>query len=161
MKSGLIICCLLTGLALTCAGQDVIEIKPGKVEDDSRLRYGWSYSEILPDGTSMRWIEKSEAEIVIPLTGGKAYTVELTAMPIHFDARIQNVGIFLNHHFIKEWLMNTNVTMNTYTAVLPAKWVRDGENRIIFRVGYKHRPDNDPRSLSVAVECIRFVKNPS
>ncbi len=146
------------GLVSVILAAEPIEIEVGHLPDDSVLLYGWSpRGERMTNGGSMRWIMKSEGEMAVSLVGDTNYELQISAMPVICDQRIQNMGLFLNGHYIKEWVLGTNSVMSTYTAFLPAKWVKSGENSLLFRAGFVYRPEGDPRELSIALHTLLFT----
>jgi hypothetical protein len=144
-------------LLMKARAESPVVIEPGNAETEGVLQYGWSYAEQVAGGGTRRWIEGYEGEILLPgLSAGTAYQLDVDAMPICRDLKIQNMGLFFNGKYLDEWIMNTNGTFEVYRTRVPGGWVKV-ENRLILRGGFVHSPEGEPRELSIAVRRISLT----
>ena len=148
------LCLAVTGVLAGDARQSPLVIEPALAQEEVDLIYGWSRAEPDRSGTTWRWIEKLEGELLFDLEDPHDATFAIEAKPLVMHKRIQNMGLFVNGRFIKEWVMGTEGAFLTYSARVSARHLRRGRNRLILRAGYKGSPGSDPRELSIAVRRI-------
>lgn len=153
---------LIGGAALGGAGPNVggrlpaaIVIDVGTEEATAHLGYGWSRLE--RDGErTFSWIKRLEADVWFELERGRALELSVTAAPLYLSQRRQNIGVYVNDHFLVEWLCPHAPRYETFRARIPAEVLREGKNRLVLRMGYKRSIGPDRRELSLAVDRMRL-----
>jgi len=68
--------------------------------------------------------------------------------------RRQMVGIYVNNHFVSEWIMPDHPKLAYFSTTIPRQFVLAGKNRITLRMGYQFSVRPDPRKLALAVDRI-------
>jgi|GEM_PF-1427561 len=141
--------------------EDAVFLDIGTDPTREFLGHGWSRNE----GNwkhNIAWIKQIEADLDISLDAIAAtnYDVYIAAAPLP-DMRLrQNFGLYVNGHFVDEWLCTERQINRTYQATIPAKWLRLGKNRFTIRVGHLSKaPGNDSRELGIQVD--KFLLRPA
>lgn len=134
----------------------VVEINVGTLEAREFLGFGWSRPEgNRADPRTFTWIKRKEADVWFEMEDVQGdMTLQLTAAPLYINHLKQNVGVYLNGTFIKEWFCPHDADFHTYEAQLPAALFKMGRNRLILRVGYLREVPGDERKLGLAVDRI-------
>ena len=133
-----------------------ILIDVGNPEYRAHLGYGWSRDEKSRDRTAA-WIKRMEADVFFdaPATD-RPLTLEIETRIFPVKDKRQNVGIYLNGHFIGEQICEDTIKFQTLAYTLPAEHVVAGKNRLIIRIGYLARPKGDGRKVGIFVDQIRI-----
>jgi hypothetical protein len=121
------------------------------------LGFGWSIRE-REGKRGFRWVSHLEADILFDLKTAADLDLWVTAAPLYLAHRRQNIGVYINDRFVTEWLCPDSPAYSDYHAVIPAKRLKVGPNRLTFRMGYRRRMGSDRRELSLAVERILLRK---
>ncbi len=130
-----------------------IVIDVPSVKAKKRLGFGWGHR-CRAMGKMVRWISRMEGEFRVKLVSGQAYKIEMTAAPQYLHYRRQNIGIYVNNHFVSEWVFPDDPGFTDFEAVIPGKYIKDGKNVIVFRVGYLRHIRPNPKEIAVAVHQI-------
>ena len=151
---------LCMGLSLVAAGelpglgdQGELVIDVGRRRALVHLGFGWSQRESVP-GRTFSWIKRLEADVWFHLDTVADLELELTAAPLYLGHRRQNIGVFLNNHFVTEWVCPDSPEYADYRVAVPADVLREGKNRLTLRMGYRRLPEGDERELALAVDKI-------
>ena len=140
--------------AAECGAGAVLAVRPGDEADSGKLGYGWSSPERLSDGSTMRWIEKREGDLLLLIQEPAAYHLAVEIMPMLADRRIQQVGLYVNNRFLVEWPIEPIARFQWFETDVPSEYFQSGTNVLTIRSGYKSSPKADPRTLSLAVKQV-------
>ncbi len=130
-----------------------IIIDVGGDEPEGSMGFGWSRKES-DHVRTFRWIEGLEADVWFDLEESTDLRLRIKAAPLYIGWKRQNIGIYVNQRFLKEWVCPDSHEFAEYSVDIPGYYLRDGSNRMILRLGYSHRIGRERRELSLAVEKI-------
>ncbi len=159
-----LVCLMMVG-GIACAHADeensvhepdpIWSVNVGGGEDDAVLGVGWSRREYIA-GRRSRWMIRMEGDIWVELEKTPDMTVHFTAAIPHLDWRRQRIGLFVNNRFLTDWQAPDDHHFHEYTAHVPAAYLREGTNRLTYRVAYRTRIGRDSRPLALAVDTIEL-----
>ena len=92
--------------------------------------------------------------MLFDLGGVSDAELTFTAAPLYLDWRRQVVGVYVNSHFVKEWLCPDNGDFHDYQVLIPAGFLKQGRNVLTFRMAYQRNQPPDRRELSLNVKRI-------
>ena len=121
--------------------------------DESYLGFGWSRGEGRAE-RRFRWIKRMEADVWVELDKVSAVDIWFKAAPLYLNWRRQVVGLYVNNHFVSEWVCPDQPGESVYHARIPAETLRTGRNRLTFRMAYRKHHRRDRRELALKVETI-------
>ena len=161
---------LLGLLPLQLLGQDVSkpfdpvnDFKEGDIYLDfgrkpvmDKMGYGWGDNSH-HRGWSGRWITHHEADLVFELKTIADYAITLRASPALKMDKLQPIGLFINNHFVEQWLCPFEVNTKVFKGVVPAERLVLGENKLTLRIGYTTVPGGgEQRRLGLNVDYIHL-----
>ncbi|MDY0041505.1 MAG: hypothetical protein RBS57_14430, partial [Desulforhabdus sp.] len=137
-------------------------IDVGSPEFDPYLMQGWSFNEVLEDGTTFRWVQGKNASLTVFLIDTANLKMELKALPFLYpNSPLQEVTVSINDHVVGRIGM-ANATWQLFEVDIPRNILRKGLNTIDLMFSSSASPSEvstdsaDPRSLSVAFDVIGF-----
>jgi hypothetical protein len=120
------------------------------------LGYGWSHWEGTPGGVAC-WTNKRESDLKVTLDEPEARTFRMRISPCVNFEKDQNVALYINNRFVKEWVLPRDPAMAWYEAAVPATFFKASENTVTFRVGYIMSPGGgEKRKLGICVDKVEF-----
>jgi hypothetical protein len=121
------------------------------------LGFGWSRGErIRGTGGVFQWVKRLEADVWFDVADPADTDLWLRAAPLYLQYQRQNIGVYVNGRFLKEWVCPDKPDYTDYHLVIPAEALKVGRNRLILRMGYRKRMGRDQRELALAVDTIVF-----
>lgn len=156
------LCFLLSGYSVqsdeewTAANDNArarVVIDVGGDEPEGSMGFGWSYKE-RDHVRTFRWIEHMEADVWFEREEVGEMKLRVEAAALHVEGMRQNIGVYINHAFITEWVCPDHHEFTMYHIRIPRQHLRPGNNRLTLRVGYRHRIERERRELGLAVERI-------
>jgi len=137
----------------TVPGDLLIDV--GSRAAQEHLGFGWSRGERTRElGIIFQWIKCLEADVWFDVETVSDVDLWVRAAPLHLPWKRQNVGVFVNGHWLTEWVCPDDPAYSDYYVRIPADALEVGRNRLIFRMGYRKRMGRDKRELALAVDTI-------
>ena len=136
-----------------------IIIDVGTTEHRDHLGYGWSRNEH-SKGRTAAWIKAMEADVFFDAASASTHSLEIETRIFPVKDKRQNVGIYLNGHFISEQACKDQIPFQNLTYTLPAEHIIHGKNRLIIRIGHLARPKGDGRKVGLFVDKITITPTP-
>ncbi len=151
---------LWASLPLPAACAASLKIYPGVEPPDPRLGFGWGAAETLR-GRPLRWINHLEAEVWFDAVASRDLALAVLAMPMTPTDEQQIVAVLVNGRFVTEWRCPLGDTWGRkYAARIPARYLRDGRNRLVLRMGFRRARTDDPDADDVALAVAKIILAP-
>lgn len=123
--------------------------------DEDALGFGWSRPENV-GGYRFRWIIHLEGDVWVDLDSVRDVSLHIKAAIPHLDWRQQRIGLFVDGRFVTDWQAPQNHLYQEYAVDIPAAYLKEGRNRLTFRMAYRTRIGRDSRKLALAVDSIEL-----
>ncbi len=150
--------CLLLACGAT-AGRIVIDI--GSPETTELRGYGWHHRNERSGDDTFTWIRGKEADLTIILEEAQSYELEIDAYPFYYEGIRQRVAVFMNNNYVDEWVCHNDPDwiFFSYSTIIPARYVRDGENILTLRMDYQSHHGERGYALAVSRIALRPVES--
>jgi hypothetical protein len=130
-------------------------INLGSRPAQEHLGFGWSRGErAREEGGIFQWIKCLEADVWWEVGAAEDLHLWVRAAPLYLPWKRQNVGVYVNGTFLTEWVCPDHSEYSEYYAPIPAEVLKEGRNRLMFRLGFRKRVGRDKRELALAVDKI-------
>jgi hypothetical protein len=136
------------------ADTNSILIEPASPSAGPHLGFGWCGQPEYADGREFKWIDRLEADVWFESDATRDTAITFMAAPLYIHWRRQVIGVYINNHFVNEWLCPDRPDFQEYRLEVPAALLQPGRNRLTFRMAYRRRNPPDRRELALAVHRI-------
>lgn len=153
MAAPLVLLALVACASAAPPAGEALLLDIGSMRPKPQLGFGWGPSE-MSDGVQYRWIKRLEADVNLELESPRDGLLTVRARPQYVPYTRQTVSVLVNGKFAGEWGCKDHAGFEDYSLEIPARFWREGTNRLTFRMAYRKRVGPDRRELSLCVDSI-------